>query len=158
MSQTKDSFLNVPTHEKIWLISPPGSPPIDWRQTREDPPNAIHLESRLQAALQELSTGQFVLDPSAVVDYDSAEENDGGGDDDSEPLSFSLGEPAISAAQAASTSTVDESDNKTASGKGKQLLTLPTILIQGVGDANDLRISSRKSTERAYQPTPRPPT
>ncbi|PIA12792.1 hypothetical protein COEREDRAFT_12195 [Coemansia reversa NRRL 1564] len=64
-------FLNVPTQEKLWLISPPGSPPIDWRQTRELPPNATHLDRRLEAALQELGLGQFALDPAAISDDES---------------------------------------------------------------------------------------
>ncbi|KAJ2212633.1 hypothetical protein EV179_004537 [Coemansia sp. RSA 487] len=73
LSQTQDNFLNVPAQEKLWLISPPGSPAINWRQTREDPPNATHLERRLEEALQELSIGQFSLNPEDVADYDSAE-------------------------------------------------------------------------------------
>ncbi|KAJ2613653.1 hypothetical protein H4S08_002087 [Coemansia sp. RSA 1365] len=64
-------FLNVPTQEKLWLISPPGSPPIDWRQTRELPPNATHLDRHLEAALQELGLGQFALDPAAISDDES---------------------------------------------------------------------------------------
>ncbi|KAI8323967.1 hypothetical protein GQ54DRAFT_249903, partial [Martensiomyces pterosporus] len=71
LQQTRDSFLHVPTQEKLWLISPPGSPPIDWKQTRELPPNATHLDRRLEAALKELSIGQFVLDPNDASDYDS---------------------------------------------------------------------------------------
>ncbi|KAI9504194.1 hypothetical protein GGI25_002436 [Coemansia spiralis] len=73
LSQTQDSFLHVPPQDKLWLISPPGSPPINWRQTREDPPNVTHLERRLEEALKELSVGQFSLNPDDVADYDSAE-------------------------------------------------------------------------------------
>ncbi|KAJ1852630.1 hypothetical protein LPJ73_002790 [Coemansia sp. RSA 2703] len=75
-TQTRDSFLGVPNQEKLWLISPPGSPPIDWRQTREEPPNAVHLDHRLHAALQELSLGHFVLNPADISDYDSAEDDE----------------------------------------------------------------------------------
>ncbi|KAJ2787418.1 hypothetical protein GGI15_000720 [Coemansia interrupta] len=78
-AQTRDSFLSVPNQDKLWLISPPGSPPIDWRQTREDPPNAVHLDRRLHAALQELSLGHFVLNPADISDYDSADEDEPAG-------------------------------------------------------------------------------
>ncbi|KAJ2849656.1 hypothetical protein IWW36_002460 [Coemansia brasiliensis] len=64
--------LAVPNQEKLWLISPPGSPPIDWRQTREQPPNANYLDHRLEAALQELEIGTFALDPATVTDDDES--------------------------------------------------------------------------------------
>ncbi|KAJ2337442.1 hypothetical protein GGI00_000239 [Coemansia sp. RSA 2681] len=76
MAQTRSAFLEVPAQEKLWLISPPGSPPINWRQTREDPPNANHLDYRLEAALQELTMGQFTLNPTDVADYDSTDSSD----------------------------------------------------------------------------------
>ncbi|KAJ2312721.1 hypothetical protein IWW54_001924 [Coemansia sp. RSA 2705] len=67
----QNNLLNVPDQEKLWLISPPGSPPIDWRQTREHPPNSIHLDHRLEAALKELGLGQFTLDPANISDDES---------------------------------------------------------------------------------------
>ncbi|KAJ2479605.1 hypothetical protein IWW56_002968 [Coemansia sp. RSA 2131] len=76
LTQPQDNLLNVPEQEKLWLISPPGSPPIDWRQTRELPPNALHLDHRLEAALQELGLGQFALDPADISDNDSAAGDD----------------------------------------------------------------------------------
>ncbi|KAJ2894711.1 hypothetical protein GGI21_005247, partial [Coemansia aciculifera] len=76
MAQTRSAFLEVPVQEKLWLISPPGSPPINWRQTREDPPNANHLDFRLEAALKELSMGQFTLNPTDIPDYDSTASSD----------------------------------------------------------------------------------
>ncbi|KAJ2493419.1 hypothetical protein IWW37_000508 [Coemansia sp. RSA 2050] len=76
MSQTRSAFLEVPAQEKLWLISPPGSPPINWRQAREDPPNSKHLDYRLEAALQELSMGQFTLNPTDIPDYDSTDSGD----------------------------------------------------------------------------------
>ncbi|KAJ2005760.1 hypothetical protein GGI06_005434 [Coemansia sp. S85] len=76
MSHTRGAFLEVPAQEKLWLISPPGSPPINWRQTREDPPNPKHLDYRLEAALRELSMGQFTLNPTDIPDYDSTDSDD----------------------------------------------------------------------------------
>eukprot|EP00834_Sanchytrium_tribonematis_P000077 NODE_2_length_91304_cov_0.692462.p77 type:complete len:117 gc:universal NODE_2_length_91304_cov_0.692462:16742-16392(-) len=32
-------YLPVPKSEKLWLRSPPGSPPLEWKGGREDAPN-----------------------------------------------------------------------------------------------------------------------
>lgn len=78
----QERFLNVPYQDKLWLISPPGSPPIDWRQTREEPPNPHHLDSRIEAALKELDLGHFVLNPADIADRDDDDDDDGDGDDE----------------------------------------------------------------------------
>ena len=49
-----EQFLQPPAHEKNFLISPPGSPPIGWEQVREDPPNATPLAEDLIHALRKL--------------------------------------------------------------------------------------------------------
>ncbi|KAJ3768442.1 Calcipressin [Lentinula raphanica] len=49
-----DNYLRPPALEKNFLISPPGSPPVDWEPIKEDPPNATPLAGDLMAALQKL--------------------------------------------------------------------------------------------------------
>jgi len=49
-----EHYLQPPQHEKNFLISPPGSPPIGWEQVREDPPNATPLAEDLIQALRRL--------------------------------------------------------------------------------------------------------
>jgi len=49
-----EHFLRPPQHEKNFLISPPGSPPVGWEQVREDPPNATPLAEDLIHALRKL--------------------------------------------------------------------------------------------------------
>lgn len=49
-----EHFLQPPQHEKNFLISPPGSPPVGWEQVREDPPNATPLAEDLIHALRKL--------------------------------------------------------------------------------------------------------
>ena len=40
--------------ERNFLISPPGSPPVGWEQTHEEPPNEVPLAEDLQRALEQL--------------------------------------------------------------------------------------------------------
>jgi hypothetical protein len=49
-------YLAVPENERLWLISPPGSPPENWVQIREDPPNVQVLAEDLMMALRELTS------------------------------------------------------------------------------------------------------
>ena len=51
-------YLRPPVNEKNFLISPPGSPPVGWEQTREDPPNATPLAEDLVRALRSLKLAQ----------------------------------------------------------------------------------------------------
>lgn len=53
-----NNFLRPPPLEKNFLISPPGSPPVGWEQTREDPPNAAPLAEDLARALRKLQLTQ----------------------------------------------------------------------------------------------------
>lgn len=46
--------LQVPGNDKLWLISPPGSPPVGWTSIREQPPNALTMADDLFAALRKL--------------------------------------------------------------------------------------------------------
>ncbi|CCM04527.1 uncharacterized protein FIBRA_06708 [Fibroporia radiculosa] len=54
-NSAKDNmYLRPPEHEKNFLISPPGSPPVGWEQIREDPPNSTPLAADLITALRRL--------------------------------------------------------------------------------------------------------
>ncbi|KAJ2719492.1 hypothetical protein GGI07_005190 [Coemansia sp. Benny D115] len=152
-------FLNVPEQEKLWLISPPGSPPLDWRQTREEPPNAVHLEGRLHRALRELSMGRFVLNPADISDYESDEE-------------FSLGPSALpgntlrtgisrggvqdNADGSESSSDKDEESEKSGP---PGIARAPTIVIQNFDHVDDgpADIANGGGVAAAYSPTARPP-
>jgi len=48
------NYLQPPTVEKNFLISPPGSPPVGWEPIKEDPPNATPLAEDLIHALRKL--------------------------------------------------------------------------------------------------------
>ena len=41
--------LQVPEPDKLFLISPPSTPPVGWRQVREEKPSAPQIESILEA-------------------------------------------------------------------------------------------------------------
>jgi calcipressin-2 len=47
-------YLCPPETGKNFLISPPGSPPVGWEQTVEDPPNSTPLADDLIIALKRL--------------------------------------------------------------------------------------------------------
>lgn len=50
--------LRPPAHEKNFLISPPGSPPVGWAPAREEPPNDTPLAEDLIFALKRLQFSQ----------------------------------------------------------------------------------------------------
>ncbi|KAJ2396969.1 hypothetical protein GGI23_003707 [Coemansia sp. RSA 2559] len=172
LSQTQDNFLSVPAQEKLWLISPPGSPAINWRQTREDPPNAIHLERRLEEALQELSIGQFSLNPEDIADYDSAES-------DSDNTPTKRGSDILNQRYTVSAHSVDDAasitseDGQTVSkdneglakdqeqpfagAKGMRTLTAPTILIQNY-DSHPANTCHQSSSDSLANRPPTPST
>ncbi|KAJ1648671.1 hypothetical protein LPJ64_000125 [Coemansia asiatica] len=172
MEQTKDRFLSVPNQEKLWLISPPGSPPINWRQTREEPPNAVHLDHRIHAALKELSLGQYTLNPADIPDYDSADE-----DVSAELGSFTLGPSALSddsarpeiAAGGIDDSSASDDDcadaGRSAASKAGNIT--PTILIQNYDhvvngssapSSSSLLLSGSEQGHRRPRLASRPPT
>ncbi|KAI9593269.1 Calcipressin-domain-containing protein [Syncephalis fuscata] len=55
----KNTMLGVPDNDRLWLISPPGSPPVDWESTREDPPNLRTHADDLLAALNRVAEQQL---------------------------------------------------------------------------------------------------
>ncbi|KAJ2347429.1 hypothetical protein IWW50_000723 [Coemansia erecta] len=179
LEQAQDNLLNVPEQEKLWLISPPGSPPIDWRQTRELPPNTMHLDHRLEAALQELGLGQFTLNPAHISDDDSVA-GDASPDHDIAPLELdSAAQDEPNPLFVISQGGVDDSEPGSSSNsicepgkdsrKGSACAT-PTILIQNFdhedGAAGLQPDQNRSLTDRAptpglvsrtYTPTSLPP-
>lgn len=40
-------LLQLPQHDRLFLISPPASPPVGWEQTFEDPPVPEHFAHAL---------------------------------------------------------------------------------------------------------------
>jgi hypothetical protein len=48
------AYLRPPVIDKVFLISPPGSPPVGWEPIREEPPNATPLAADLIEALRKL--------------------------------------------------------------------------------------------------------
>ncbi|KAJ2684981.1 hypothetical protein H4R19_006843 [Coemansia spiralis] len=149
-------LLDVPRQDKLWLISPPGSPPVDWRQTRESPPNAAHLDRRLEAALRELGHGRFALDLADVTDDD---------DDDSDVVPLDLGHRAGRFTIAAGGMDADNSDDGSDVGSSGGQHAAPAIIIQDCNHADSpwpeaTPASTRPSpasTATAHRPTPRPP-
>ncbi|KAJ2768131.1 hypothetical protein IWQ56_003059 [Coemansia nantahalensis] len=147
--------LDVPHHDKLWLISPPGSPPVDWRPTREDPPNAAHLDRQLVSALRELGHGRFALDLADVSDGDSASLPDA----DVEPLD--LGLSADHFAISAGGVDADSSDDSDAGGSGTQ--RAPAIIIQDCNHGDNSQPETMAASARlcmapaTYRPTRRPP-
>ncbi|KAI9004803.1 Calcipressin-domain-containing protein [Gaertneriomyces semiglobifer] len=68
---TNLSHLRVPDLEKNFLLSPPGSPPIDWTQIRESGPVPGGHADALLDALRELEHADaFSLGDSAHMDMD----------------------------------------------------------------------------------------
>jgi hypothetical protein len=58
-SQASTQFLTVPQNERMFLLSPPGSPPLGWRQVKEAAPVVDALAERL-SRLSDADT--FMLD------------------------------------------------------------------------------------------------
>ncbi|RKP27782.1 Calcipressin [Syncephalis pseudoplumigaleata] len=58
LEEKKKSLLGVPDNDRLWLISPPGSPPVDWESTREEPPNLRTHADDLFAALSAVAEQQ----------------------------------------------------------------------------------------------------
>lgn len=60
--ESKSGNLELPDAGKLWLISPPASPPVGWQSIREEHPNKeTHFEtSRLKEALERMLTDQTI--------------------------------------------------------------------------------------------------
>ncbi|SPO40324.1 uncharacterized protein PSFLO_05806 [Pseudozyma flocculosa] len=91
--EAEASTLSVPTTDKNFLISPPGSPPVGWEPIREDPPNRDTLADDLMRALGELRDTQRHIESHQPTDWGSAsqddvraEAQDGGGSGGLKPL------------------------------------------------------------------------
>ncbi|KAJ1735345.1 hypothetical protein LPJ61_000593 [Coemansia biformis] len=152
--------LDVPQHEKLWLISPPGSPPVNWRQARESPPNAAHLDRRLESALQALGRGRFVLNLADVSDDDGST---CGTPPDADVVPLDLDRAAWDLATSAG--GVDSGDDSS-DGSGSGLRCAPTIIIQDCNHEDDPQSRTTMADARAALPrtaptthrfTPRPP-
>lgn len=66
-----DSHLKPPKPQKQFLISPPSSPPVDWEQSRENPPTTTAINFDLLTAIAGLSSEPFELHSSSAVDQPS---------------------------------------------------------------------------------------
>lgn len=83
--------LAVPTTDKNFLISPPGSPPVGWEPIREDPPNRDTLAEDLMKALADLrDTGSHIESHQPKVWGETASDEQG-----SERKSGGAGTPEI---------------------------------------------------------------
>ncbi|KAJ3158011.1 hypothetical protein HDU89_000393 [Geranomyces variabilis] len=74
---THIDHLRVPALERNFLLSPPGSPPIDWVQIRESSPVSGGHSDVLHEALRELHNDDFCLDDGGSHGADTEEEEEG---------------------------------------------------------------------------------
>ncbi|KAI8825999.1 Calcipressin-domain-containing protein [Fimicolochytrium jonesii] len=65
---THINYLQVPELERNFLLSPPGSPPVDWVQIREAGPASGGHSQALLNALKELEHDDFMLEMGARDD------------------------------------------------------------------------------------------
>ncbi|KAG9304167.1 hypothetical protein G9A89_019729 [Geosiphon pyriformis] len=153
--------LHVPQIEKNWLISPPGSPPLEWVQIREDAPNSNTFAKDLVHALSNVALHNSSRDFEDLVDDDSDELLGFSLEDDNKKQPFThtkLQVPIL---------TVISGDNGTLGNGGDT--SVPTIIIQDwdhnssptTTSANsnsvDLRIQSKAHISLADRPcTPTP--
>lgn len=72
-------YLRPPKHEKNFLISPPGSPPVGWEPIVEEPPNATPLADDLMAALKRLKVQEENRNRAPGLEVLIAPEEDGVG-------------------------------------------------------------------------------
>ncbi|ORX88914.1 Calcipressin [Basidiobolus meristosporus CBS 931.73] len=63
-SEPTENMLKLPDNEKLWLVSPPGSPPVGWLQEREEPPNNATLADDLFLALSKLADSTEEMEAS----------------------------------------------------------------------------------------------
>ncbi|KAJ3175532.1 hypothetical protein HDU87_006195 [Geranomyces variabilis] len=75
---THIDHLRVPALERNFLLSPPGSPPIDWVQIRESSPVSGGHSDVLRDALRELHDDDFCLDDGGGADSEEEDEGEDG--------------------------------------------------------------------------------
>ncbi|KAG6826177.1 hypothetical protein H0H92_000824 [Tricholoma furcatifolium] len=96
----EENYLHPPVTGKNFLISPPGSPPVGWKQIREDPPNANPLADDLMQALRKLQLqerrrgSEILLDSGEGSGVSVYLEDCGAGDDNGDPEDWVYGETA----------------------------------------------------------------
>ncbi|KAJ3156767.1 hypothetical protein HDU86_003533 [Geranomyces michiganensis] len=73
---THIDHLRVPALERNFLLSPPGSPPIDWVQIRESSPVAGGHSDALHDALRELHEDDFRLDDGGASDTEDEQDEE----------------------------------------------------------------------------------
>eukprot|EP00842_Homolaphlyctis_polyrhiza_P005734 jgi/Hompol1/6161/HPOL_004848-RA len=62
------NLLKVPETERNFLLSPPGSPPVGWVQSKESAPVAGgHSEALMEREMSMLSLADFQLDDGAEI-------------------------------------------------------------------------------------------
>ncbi|KAI9267960.1 Calcipressin [Phascolomyces articulosus] len=87
--------LQVPQSDKNFLISPPGSPCDDWKQTMESPPNTAVLASDMTHAVAEMSDDDDDLENFRLESPMPSDEEEGGNKDEDVGSSDNRKSPSI---------------------------------------------------------------
>ncbi|SOV08301.1 uncharacterized protein UDID_00666 [Ustilago sp. UG-2017a] len=132
--------LAVPTTDKNFLISPPGSPPVGWEPIREDPPNRDTLADDLMKALADLrDTGSHIESHQPQVwgeggtgSDEGKEERRSGGEGTPEVILAPSTAPAMRAFQPAWLRGEQDIDTS----KEDEQIELPGVTVQSF-DGND---------------------
>jgi len=148
LASDSEDALAVPSTDKNFLISPPGSPPVGWEPIREDPPNRDTLAWDLMKALGELrDQGGAVNSWKAAPLGDG---NDAQADRDLQDSAASKGSPILSGSDGLHQ---DSGASRTRSHARKGSLGPPSLVIP----PSEAKISRRQaSSPGAAQPRPTP--
>ncbi|OLL22617.1 Calcipressin-like protein [Neolecta irregularis DAH-3] len=144
----KDAHLHPPDLDRNWLVSPPGSLPVEWEQIREGPPNRFTLPEELTSALEKLALQTIPTSrPVTLQEHDHAmpsphlSEKMGGTTPDVEPYLSSTPASAITKRSRSSTITLLEKGQK---GNGGPGITVDDY--DGDGMENHQRIGAIRGT------------